>query len=75
MFYKQYPIYINLARPPMLSDEEIWRPLPDEGYRPEILWVGMREKQTIRKMCREVESGQGEVHGHNNNLCVLSRGS
>ena len=30
---------------------------------------GKREKQTIRKRCHEVESGQGEVHGHNNN-CV-----
>ena len=37
----QYPIYINLARAPMLSDGEIWRPLPDEGYRPEKLWAGM----------------------------------
>ena len=37
----QYPIYINLARAPMLSDGEILRPLPDEGYRPEKLWAGM----------------------------------
>ena len=37
----QYPVYINLARAPMLSDGEIWRPLPDEGYRPEKLWAGM----------------------------------
>ena len=26
----------------MLSDGEIWWPLPDEGYRPDILWAGMR---------------------------------
>ena len=32
---------MNLARAPMLSDGEIWRPLPDEGYRPEKLWAGM----------------------------------
>ena len=25
----------------MLRDGEIWRPLPDEGYRPEILWAGV----------------------------------
>ena len=25
-----------------ISDGEIWRPLPDEGYRPDILWAGMR---------------------------------
>ena len=37
----QYPIYIILARAPMLSDGEILRPLPDEGYRPEKLWAGM----------------------------------
>ena len=37
----QYPIYSNLARAPMLSDGEIWRPLPDEGYRPEKLLAGM----------------------------------
>ena len=36
-------------------------------------WGEKREKQTIRKRCHEVESGQGEVYGHNNNLCVLSR--
>ena len=35
----QYPIYINANA--MLSDGEIWRPLPDEGYRPEKLWAGM----------------------------------
>ena len=34
-------IYINLARAPMLSKREIWRPLPSVGYRPEILWAGM----------------------------------
>ena len=34
---------------------------------------GKREKQTIRKRCHEVESGQDEVHGHNNNLWFLSR--
>ena len=25
----------------MLSDGEIWWPLPGEGYRPEKLWAGM----------------------------------
>ena len=32
----------------MLSDGEIWRPLPDEGYRFEILWARMRweERET-----------------------------
>ena len=36
--------------------------------------LGSREKKkTTRKRCHEVESGQGELHGHNNNLCVLSR--
>ena len=30
-------IYTNLAHAPMLSDGEIGWPLPDEGYRPEIL--------------------------------------
>ena len=43
---KKYPIYINLARAPMLSDGEIWRPLPDEGYRPEMLWAGMGWEET-----------------------------
>ena len=33
-------------------------------------WGGKIEKQTIRKRGYEVESGQGEVYGHNNNLCV-----
>ena len=36
-------------------------------------WGGKGEKQTIRKKCHEVESGQGEVHGHNNNLCLASK--
>ena len=34
-------------------------------------WGVKREKQTIRKMGHEMESGRGEVDGHNNNLCVL----
>ena len=44
----QYPVYINLARAPMLSDGEIWRPLADEGYRPRILWarMGREERKT-----------------------------
>ena len=72
----QYPIYINLARAPMLSDLEIWRPLPDERYRPRSYGLGCggkREKQSTRQRCHEVENGQDEVYGHNNNLCVLSR--
>ena len=32
--------------PKILREEEIWRPLPDEGYRPEILWAGMRWGKT-----------------------------
>ena len=36
-------------------------------------WGGKTEKQTIRKMGHEMESGRGEVHGPKNNLCVLSR--
>ena len=36
-------------------------------------WGGKTEKQTIRKMGHEMESGRGEVHGPNNNLCVLSQ--
>ena len=36
-------------------------------------WGVKREKQTIRKMGHEMESGRGEVHGPKNNLCVLSR--
>ena len=74
---KLYPFYINLARAPMLSDGEIWRPLPDEEYRPYILWAGMwwekRKTNHPKEVYHQVESGQGEVHGHNNNLCVLSR--
>ena len=30
----------------MLSDGEMWRPLPNEGYRPEILWARMRWEET-----------------------------
>ena len=48
----QYPIYINLARAPMLTDGDIWRPLPDEGYKHEILWAGDevgREKTNLPK--------------------------
>ena len=32
----------------MLSDGEMWRPLPDEGYRFEILWagIGWEERKT-----------------------------
>ena len=71
LFYlKKYPIYINLARAPMLSDREIWRLLPDEGYRPEMQWAGKRQKQTTRKTCHDVESGQGEVHGRITTICV-----
>ena len=36
----------------MLSDGEIWRPLPDEGYKHEILWAGDevgREKTNLPK--------------------------
>ena len=60
----------------MLSDGEIMWPLPDEGYRPEKLWAGMgweERKRNHPKEVHEVESGQSEVPGHNNNLCVLSR--
>ena len=38
-------IYTNLAPAPMLSDGEIGRPLPDEGYRPEKLWAGMHGRE------------------------------
>ena len=46
----QYPIYINANA--MLSDGEIWRPLPDEGYRPRrygLGWGGKREKQPPKR--------------------------
>ena len=49
-----YPIFINLARAPMLSDGEIWRPLPDEGYRPGILWARMETEERKTNHPKEV---------------------
>ena len=74
LFYlKKYPIYINLARAPMLSDGEsggLFR-MKDTGPKCYGLgWGGKRQKQTTRKTCHDVESGQGEVHGRITTICV-----
>ena len=72
-----YPIYTSLAHAPMLSDGEIWRPLPDEGYMPDTMgWdeVGReKNKPSERGAMRWIVGRKGEVHGHDNDLCFLSR--
>ena len=44
----------NLAHAPMLSDGEIGQPLPGEGYRPEILWAGMKREERKTNHPKEV---------------------
>ena len=47
----------------MLSDGEIWRPPPDEAYRPEILWAGMsweeRKKKPPERGAMKWRAGKG----------------
>ena len=45
----------------MLSDGEIWRPLPDEGYRPDILWAEMGWEERTTNHPKEVPSGERGV--------------
>ena len=59
----------------MLSDGEIWRPLPDEGYMPDTMgWdeVGReKNKPSERGAMRWIVGRKGVVHGHDNDLCFF----
>ena len=52
----------------------IWRPLPDEGYRPEMLWAGMGWEETKTNHPKDVpwrgERARRGAWPHNNNLCA-----
>ena len=49
----------------MLSDGEMWRPLPDEGYRPEIPWAGMRweERKINQRGAMKWRAGKARCMG------------